>query len=632
MNKFFTTLLLFVSSSNLQAQDGYIKYHTDSEYRGKAVKVYKGEILPYFNSTKASKINVLIGNDTITDLALQSKNYEIVQSPNTSYQSQKGTLVQLKKGGLVLVNATVIPRTDTVTLIAENGKQLTQLIDKREAQINQPDCGKIFRLIITNAPSIFYASDKLTPFVEPEQPEQVGTKTTEEVPKAGWAWWYYALIILVAGGIGFGFWKIIKGRKKIKPNEAVFNSSSLKDFASQYGGVKKLGELNPNLIPPNWDKLQNTEKQQIINNLQGKRLIVRGDNETSFGFQETNKDSSFEQPITRDWDSPKETFVQPSNFSSNDNISQQLRQVENSILSAIRLSGSGNNNSNELNKLRNEKTELESKLKTVENEKKNSELKQMQLQTDKSTLENNLQNANDEKNKIQNEIKELKEKVIAVEFLKGYSETVFSYLKYCQQVSNEVINFFNKIYQQNPNQAITAGHFLMKFQNSVNSILIGDWLRTVQDIKDSGATTNRQLTRSFVLIQNDNDKLKEFQRLLFSDVLTQYSSNLLILVEAFKNLSRFQGSTEFANEAQNTFGKHVTEIVNKAKSTGLELKYVSLFESWEKHIGQVEDYGGERSLAYKEITGLEKGAIAEIVSFGVKTPLGEDTKTIIILA
>jgi hypothetical protein len=108
----------------------------------------------------------------------------------------------------------------------------------------------------------------------------------------------------------------------------------------------------------------------------------------------------------------------------------------------------------------------------------------------------------------------------------------------------------------------------MKFQSAVNSIPVGDWLRTVQDIKDSGATTNRQLTRSFSQIPNDGEKQKEFQRLLFSEVLTKYSSNILILAEAFKNLSRFQGSADFANEAQSTFGKHVTEIVSKAKSTG----------------------------------------------------------------
>jgi hypothetical protein len=255
-----------------------------------------------------------------------------------------------------------------------------------------------------------------------------------------------------------------------------------------------------------------------------------------------------------------------------------------------------------------------------------------QLQTDKTTFENNLQTVNAENSNFQNEIKELKEKVIAVEFLKGYSETVFSYLKYCQQVSNNAINFLNKISQQNPKKAFIVWHLLIKFQTSVNSIPVGDWVRTVQDIKDSGVTSNRQLTRSFAQIQNDNDKIKEFQRLLNSEVLIKYSSNLLILVEAVKNLSRFQDIGDFSYEAQDIFGKYVTEILSKAKSIGLELKYVSLFENWEKYIGQVEDNGGERSLAYKEITNLEKGVIAEIVSFGVKTPLGDDTKTIIILA
>lgn len=633
MNKFFTTFVLLISTFCFaQAQDGYIKFHTDFEYRNKTVKVFKGEIVPFVNASKANKINVVIGADTITDLGSTSKTFEIVTSTNTTYNSQKADFLQLKKGGVVWVNATTIPNTDTVTLISESGKQLTQLIEKREVQVNQSELGKTCRLIISNSPSIFYSADKLKEFVEPEpvqEPENTET-LNEEKKGTGWAWWYYALIAFGACGIGFGVWKFIK-RKKGNPNEEVFNSSSLKDFALKYGGVKKLSELNPNLIPPNWDKLQNAEKQRIINNLQGKRLIVRGESETSFGFQE-NKNSNNDEPITKEWDSPKETFVQPTNFGNNNELSGQLRQMESTLIREIQRMSSGNNNQNEVNRLRNEKTEIENKLRGLETDKRNVDAKLMQMQSDKATAENNLQTAMTETIRVQNEMKELKERVIAVEFLKGYSESVFTYLKYCQQVSSDAYNFFNKISQQNPKQAFAAGHLLMKFQSAVNLIPIGDWLRTVQDIKDSGATTNRQLTRSSSQIQNDGDKQKEFQRLLFSEVLTKYSSNILILAEAFKNLSRFQGSADFASEAQSTFGKHVTEIVSKAKSTGLDIKYVPLFESWEKYLGQVEDNGGEKSLAYKEITGLEKGAIAEIVSYGVKTSIGDDTKTIIILA
>jgi hypothetical protein len=644
MNKFFTTFVLLISTFCFaQAQDGYIKYHTDSEYRNKTVKVFKGDIVPFVNASKANRINVNIGADTIFDLGITSKIFEVVTSVNTTYNSQKADFLQLKKGGVVVVNATEIPNTDTVTLISESGKQLTQLIEKREAQVNQSELGKTCRLIISNSPSIFYSADKLKQFVEPEPVQQAeNTETqTEEKKEIGWALWQIILLSVIGLGIvGLGGWWFIRRRnsKPVTNKEPIYatysNNKSLSNFAiDNHIDLDTLIQLNKGVIDKKYLRYSESDRKEVQRDLKNKKLIV--------GFEENvfvntndnfNKTETRNEPMTKEWESPKETFVQPTNFGNNNELSGQLRQMESTLIREIQRMSSGNSNQNEINRLRNEKTELENKLKGVENDKRNSDLKQMQLQTDKSTLETNLQNANDEKNRVQNEIKELKERVIAVEFLKGYSESVFTYLKYCQQVSSDAYNFFNKISQQNPKQAFAAGHLLMKFQSAVNATPVGDWLRTVQDIKDSGATTNRQLTRSFSQIQNDGDKQKEFQRLLFSEVLTKYSSNILILAEAFKNLSRFQGSADFANEAQSTFGKHVTEIVSKAKSTGLDIKHVPLFESWEKYLGQLEDNGGERSLAYKEITGLEKGAIAEIVSYGVKTSIGDDTKTIIILA
>ena len=644
MNKLFATFVLLTSTFCFaQAQDGYIKYHTDSEYRKNAVKVFKGEIVPFVNGSKPNRINVIIGADTITDLGSTSTTFETVTPSKKNYLLLKDDLVQLKKGGIVYVNINSIESTDSAFVYSENETLLTKLVEKRDAQIQLANCGKTFRLIISNAPSIFYSADKLKQFVEPEPDQQAeNTETqTEEKKETGWALWQIILISVIGLGIvGLGGWWFIKKRnsKPVSDKEAIYatynNNKSLSDFAmDNHIDLDRLIHFNKGVIDKKYIRYNPSDRKDVQKDLKNKKLIV-GYQEKGFESSNNNftKTETRNEPMTNQWESPKETFVQPTNFGNNNELSGQLRQMENNLIREIQRVSSGNNNQGEINRLRNEKTELENKLKGVENDKRNSDLKQMQLQTDKSTLETNLQNANDEKNRVQNEIKELKERVIAVDFLKGYSESVFTYLKYCQQVSSDAYNFFNKISQQNPKQAFAAGHLLMKFQSAVNSIPIGDWLRTVQDIKDSGATTNRQLSRSFSQIQNDSDKQKEFQRLLFSEVLTKYSNNLLILAEAFKNLSRFQGSADFANEAQNTFGKHVTEIVNKAKLTGLELKYVSLFESWEKHIGQVEDNGGERSLAYKEITGLEKGAIAEIVSYGVKTSIGDDTKTIIILA
>ena len=621
MNKFLASFAILISTvCNAQAQDGYIKYHTDSEYRNKAVKVFKGEIVPFLNSSRSNKINVIVGADTITDLPNNSNSYSTIAISKT-YSSIQKQFLQLIGNGNVSINATNID--DTVTLISESGQKLTQLIQQREDKVNKSKLGKTCRLIFSSAPSIFYSTDDLTQKVEDNE------TPIEETEETGWAWWQIIFLSVIGLCIiGFGFRWFLKRRSSEKQTSQepikvkYHNNKSLDIFArDNHIDIYKLIQYNKGVIDKKYMSRNDSDQKKVQKDLNNKELIV--------GYKEKETRN---ETITKEGDSPKEPLGQTTNFGNNNELSDQLRLMQNTLISEIQKVSSSNNNQGEINRLGIKITELENKLKGLENDKTNSDLKQRQLQTEKSTLETNFQIANNEKNRVQNEIKDLKERVIAVEFLKGYSESVFTYLKYCQQVSSDAYNFFNKISQQNPKQSFAPGHLLIKFQSAANSIPIGDWLRTVQDIKDSGATTNRKLTRSFTLLQNDGDKQKEFQRLLFSEVLIKYSSNILILAEAFKNHSRFQVSSDFANEAQSTFGKHVAEIVSKAKSTGLDIKHVPLFESWEKYLGQLEDNGGERSLAYKEITGLEKGTIAEIVSYGVKTSIGDDTKTIIILA
>jgi|GEM_PF-3929662 len=634
MNKFFATFtLLFSTLCFAQAQDGFIKYQKDSEYRNKTIKVLKGEIVSFINTSKSDKINIIIGSDTITDIKKTSDSFTEI-SPNTSYNSQKDDFLQTKSGGIVWVNANNISATDTVTLISESGKQITQLITQREAQVNLSDLGKTCRLIISNAPTIFYSTDKLKQFIEPET-----TTTTAAVPeetKSGLAWWAWVLIGLGVFGLGFGVWWYIRNKDKESEQEPIYtayNGKSLSQFAEDNRiDLETLIKYNKGVIDKKYIRYNEADRKDVQRELKNKKLIV--------GFQETNfpksnnnfpKSETRNETITKEWESPQETYVQPTNFGNNNELSGQLRQMESTLIHEIQRINSGNGNQNEINKLRNEKTELENKLKGFENDKRNLDSTLKQLQTDKLNLESNLQFANTEKNQIQTEIRNLKEKVIAVDFLKGYSDSVFSYLKFCQQVSTDAYNCFNKISQQNLKQGFAAGHLLMKFQTSVNPIPVGNWLQTAQDIKDTGATTNKQLIRSFAQIQNDSEKQKEFQRLLFTEVLTKYSSSVLILAETFKNLSRFQVAPEYANEIQTTFSKHVTEILNKAKAAGLEIKYVSLFKNFEEYLGQIESVDRERSLAYKEVSGLQKNEIAEINSYGVKTNF-EDSKTYVILA
>ncbi len=655
MNKLFATLFLFIASLNLQAQDEYVKFLKDVEIQGK--KFFKGEIYPLTTSSDVKfPFHFSVGTETFG----VGKSVEKLQTNPEDKTSLKDDFVKSKEDGWIHIDvSSVSSGSDTIRLVSEKF-DVTPIVKNTTFDLEEAKIGKSFRLIIPNSPTLYYSLNDLKTFDDPNKdidadgvidredkcPKEKGTSENqgcpqkEEVKESGWALWQIILLSVIGIGIvGIGGLWFIKKRKNDDLEEVyiTFNGNSLKEFALDNGiSLAELMKYNKNVIDNKYDKYDDRDRKQVQKDLNGKKLMVgyqpKGSSQNNNQYPTNEFPKKPQQESPKELESPKGKAVQPTNFGNNNELSGQLREMQSTLIREIQKISSGNNNQNEINRLQNVIAEVENKLRVLETDKRNLDAKLIQMQSDNATAVNNLQTAMTETIRFQNEIKELKERVIAVEFLKGYSESVFTYLKYCQQVSCDAYNFFNKISQQNPKQAFAAGHLLMKFQSAVNSIPVGDWLRTVQDIKDSGATTNRQLTRSFSQIQNDGEKQKEFQRLLFSEVLTKYSSNILILAEAFKNLSRFQGSADFVNEAQSTFGKHVTEIISKAKSTGLDIKHVPLFESWEKYLGQVEDNGGERSLAYKEITGLGKGAIAEIVSYGVKTSIGDDTKTIIILA
>ena len=329
--------------------------------------------------------------------------------------------------------------------------------------------------------------------------------------------------------------------------------------------------------------------------------------------------------------SKKKIFVDTSHQESASNIAQQLKQLESNLIHEIRYASSKSlDNSGEINRLNNEINNLKIENTKIKSVKQNLDSTINQLKNEKNNLEGSINSITTERNQKINELFQLKEKIISVDYLTGYCDSVLAYFKLCNQISSEAFDYFNRVSQQNLQHAFAVGHLLMKFQNSINLIPVGNWIQIVQDIKDTGITNSKQIKSSFKQLENVDDRKKQFQRLLFSEVLVKYSSSILILAEAFRNLDHFQVSSEIVNDVQSNFAKHVPELYNKVKSTGLENKYVPLFRNYEEFLGQIESVDSEKSSAYKEVTGLKKGSIAEIVSYGVKTSF-EETKTLIIL-
>jgi hypothetical protein len=650
MNKFFLTLVLVFSTLNvIHAQDGFVKFLKDTPFNNRKFTCLKGEIFAFKKTTDEKKIDILLG-DTIFRYDLKSSSILILPQQPKSYADRKDEFVKSKKGGYVFVNvASVSTGNDTIRFIPENGEP-TLLATNKEFTIEQSKSGQKFRLLIPNTPTIFYTLNGLAELVQvpidsdsdgiedsqDKCPNEAGVKSDDpdkygcpdEMMKGFFAslvWWHYLIILLGLGGIGFGVWKIFFKRKQRESGEAIYvtynGNKSLSDFAEDnHIDLDTLLSLNKKTINQKYRTYNPSDRKDVQKDLKNLKLCV--------GYGKVRE----QPPIIIGADTSKETIIQPSNFDNNDSISQQLKQVESNLLDAIRMSGSrGNDNSNEINKLSRDLNEVRNEKNKLETEKRNLDSKINQLKNDKDNLEKNIDSVKSEKNQKVAELNLLQEKVISVEYLTGYCDSVLAYLKLCNEVSNNAFDFFNRVSKENPQNANGICHLLMNFQNSINSLPIGNWTQIVQDIKETGVTNSKQVKSSFKQLENTEDRKKQFQRLLFSELLVKYSSSILILAEAFSNIGRFQVSAELANAVQSTFAKHVSELRSRSTATGLESKYVPLFKNFEEYARDTELANTEKSFAYKGLVGIEKEAILEIVSYGVKTSF-DDTKTLIILA
>jgi hypothetical protein len=661
MNKLFSILVLVLISLNIvQAQEGYVKFIMYSEYRDKSIKCYKGEIFPFIKSKKGNKINIIVGNDTVTDLKVLSKNFITINNLNTSYLADSNMFIKSKDGENVFLDASNISKADTVTLISESGKILTQLEKMRQASIRKSECGKIIRLVISNTPTIFYSIDKLQMYYPPitdrdgdsiadkndSCPDVKGLQSNNGCPEieelglfARIAWWIYLLFILGIVCVGFLVWFFfLKNKQHTNKTRllAKYSGGSLSEFAEENNlSLIELIKLNKGSIPKNYYSMNEFEKKNAHKELKrigeltiGYTVSSEHEKTDDIGLMQLHKDESSLKESGSILEANKSN---PFNNGSEINVTQQIRQLESNLIREIRSAGSkGNEGSNEITRLKGEITNLKYDNNNLSNDKQYLDSTISQLKIDKDNLKKNIDLLNSELNQRVKELSHLQEKVITVEYLSGYCDSVLTYFKLCNQVSSDAYNYFNRISHQDIIQASAIGHLLMKFQNSINDVPFGNWMQNIQDIKNTGATTNKKLIRSFSQIQSEEERKREFQRLLFSEVLVTYSSSILILAEAFRNLGRFQASSEIVNDAQNTFTKYVSDLVSKVKATGLENKYVPLFKNFEEFLGLIESVDREKSFAYKGIIGLEKGAVVEIVSYGVKTSF-EETKTLIIL-
>jgi predicted RNase H-related nuclease YkuK (DUF458 family) len=494
------------------------------------------------------------------------------------------------------------------------------LNEKRKERVPFSECGKTFRLIIMNSPTIFYTYDNLDPYI----------KTMTDLL---FSWWFLLITGLFITGVGIVLWILIF-RRKIKkiPNYVEYpGNMGLSEFASDQGiDLDKLIKMNKKFIDPKYKSFSEKDKRNIQRELKGEKLII--------GYKSSKADHSTMNPYfgskdkISDLDDSNKFKMQNENETAHEdqnNLSQQLKRMEINILDAILSSSS--RGKDELEKLNRELTDLKNAKIKLENEKSSILELNTKIINEKEELLRKIQTTNIENEKNLADLNQLQEKVISVDYLTGYCESVLEYFHLCNEITLEAFSLSNGISQKDIKEGFPLQLLISNFYNSITNLPIGQWVQVLEDIKVTGLTNNKKIKGSFKQITTNDDRKKQFQQLLFTEVLVKYTSSILILAEAFRNIGHFQTSLDINKDSKNVFEKYVSEIIIRGRTIGIEVKYVPLFKNFEDYLGQIESIDYKKGPIYSEVKGLEKDSIAEIVSYGVKTSF-EDSKTLIILA
>jgi hypothetical protein len=231
-------------------------------------------------------------------------------------------------------------------------------------------------------------------------------------------------------------------------------------------------------------------------------------------------------------------------------------------------------------------------------------------------LNSELTQVQKKKQEIESEYQKYSEKVIFVDYLEPYAKATYDYYNFCQTGYIKALEYFQKLNHSDSELVSIVSQLLVKFNSKIPN-KTNQWVGVINEIKDSKATANIDLIRSLKQIPNNEEKSKEFRRILLKEVFDKYSSNIFILTEELSNLSKFTtDNTSVVKDFEQFFTSFKSELHSKTKAIGLDLNYVPLFEHYEKYAAVTKLANQTCSLPYKNIKNISKDSVLEIINYG----------------
>lgn len=577
--RYLALTTVFILTAICSMAQNYIKFAEATEINGR--KFFKGEIYQQVADKK-----ILFGKDTID---LGKTKTEKATVGNVSQISDKLNFVINSDNINYQINVTkFINGKDTIKLVKADNNTIP-FFSKGNASINIKECGSSFRLIIPSYPSIvFYESEIPKPVVE----DSVLGKIT---------WWQYVLgglFLLFVLYLIYRFVLPLFKKKQRQPIKKKFQGGRLSDFARNNNiDLYDLEKFNKSLLK-GYSKMEDHERKKLQKNIVGEFLIV------SYNTNEYSNDDNivkdFEQPVINN------NFPQTQNTNE---LSSQIQRMESRILNKIESLASNKEASQKIENLQKDIESFKGKITLL-----NKDIEQGNQKINE--LNSELTQVHKKKQEIEGEYLKYSEKVIFVDYLEPYAKATYDYYNFCQTGYIKALEYFKKLNHSDSELVSIVSQLLVKFNSNIPS-KTNHWVGVINEIKDSKATANIDLIRSLKQIPNNEEKSKEFKRILLKEVFEKYSSSIFILTEEFSNLSKFTNDSASAvKDFEQFFTSFKSELHSKLKTIGLDLNYVPLFEHYEKYAAFTKLANQTCSLPYKNIKNIPKDSVLEIINYG----------------
>lgn len=587
--RYLALTTVFILTAICSMAQNYIKFAEATEMNGR--KFFKGEIYQQIADKK-----ILFGNDTI-DLG-KTKTEKATVGDVSQISDKLNFVINSDSINYQINVAKFINNKDTIKLVKADNSVIS-FITKGNESIDIKECGSSFRLIIPSYPSIvFYESEIPKPVVdEPIVEDSVLGKIT---------WWQYVLgglFLLFVLYLIYRFVLPLFKKKQRQPIKKKFQGGRLSDFARNNNiDLYDLEKFNNSLLK-GYSKMEDNERKKLQNRIEGEYLIL------GYKIDEYSNDNNIEgdfETASQNTQTIPES-IQPQQNTSE--ISSQIQRMESRILNKIESLASNKEATQKIENLQKDIESFKGKITLL-----NKDIEQGNQKINE--LNSELTQVHKKKQEIEGEYLKYSEKVIFVDYLEPYAKATYDYYNFCQTGYIKALEYFQKLNHSDSELVSIVSQLLVKFYSNIPS-KTNHWVGVINEIKDSKATANIDLIRSLKQIPNNEEKSKEFKRILLKEVFEKYSSSIYILTEEFSNLSKFTNdSTSAVKDFEQFFTSFKSELHSKSKTIGLDLNYVPLFEHYEKYAAFTKLANQTCSLPYKNIKNITKDSVLEIINYG----------------